>query len=103
MNCDSQWDSAERETISRPHFQISGSGARNSVADFKVQRGQNIIFNFVLILNEGDPASAVRIIFDSQNLGWSVNFVSAKINEPVHTLVSAAAMTGRDTPINVSA
>lgn len=58
---------------------------------------ENVGFRAVLVLNQGDAASAVGIILDTNYGGFHVALVALKIDKTIVTLMTTADVTCGDT------
>src|SRR5258705_7791844 len=87
------------------NFQASGDvGQRHGVADFRRRvnaaldgradgqslRGEDVGLLAVFVFDQGDEATAVRIIFDALDLGGDIVLGALEVDDAIHLLVAAA-------------
>ncbi len=73
------------------------------VAGIQALRRQDVGELAVLIFDERDESRAVRVVFQPLDGGGHIEFLPLEIDDPVGTLVTAAAPPGGDMPVHVPA
>ena len=72
-----------------------GTG-NNGGTDFQTERGEDVGFLAVRVLDEGDAASTVRIVLDADDGGWHILFAALEVDQTVVALVATADVTAGD-------
>jgi hypothetical protein len=65
-------------------------------SDFQAEWGEDVGLLAVLILDEGDAAGAVRIVFDADDGGWCIVLAALEVDQTVVALVATADVTAGD-------
>ena len=89
-----EWNAAEWHRIARlwSNFLAGNHGG----ADFETERGKDVGLHTIFILDEGDAAGAVRIVFDADHGCWHVILAALEVNETIVTLVTTTDVAGGD-------
>ena len=75
--------------------QVRGGGGAvlHGLADGQSVRGDDVALAAVLVFDEGDAGAAVRIVFDGEYGCLLAVAVAEEVDETIHPLVAAAAVT----------
>ncbi len=76
--------------------------ALNRSANLQTDRSQNVGLDTVSVLNEGDSAGTIRIIFDREHRCRNVALAALEVDKAILALVAATNVTGCDTAIVVT-
>src|SRR5262249_38838513 len=87
--CHPQRDAPERQTIAQPRFGLLA--AHDLVAGSKPFGGQDVAFFTVGVTHQRNPARAVRIVLNGDDFRPRGILVALEVDNPVHSLVAAAA------------
>jgi len=90
VNNRTDWDIPQCHCVTRTD--ISTLTAHHGVADRETLRRQNVRLLAVGVVNEGDAARAVRIVFNCCNAAGDTVFYATEIDNAVTTLVAATAV-----------
>jgi len=85
---------ADLQGISRKD--VRGFAGRDSGADFKTHRVQDVALVAVRVMQESDVGAAVRVVLDGSDLGRHAILVAPEIDHAVLLLVAAAAVPDDD-------
>jgi hypothetical protein len=83
-NC-TQWDTAHGQAIAG--FDIHIIPCLNRITNFYTSRRQDIPFFTVRVKKQCNIGRTVWVIFNGSNLGWDINLVPLKVNDPVLSFV----------------
>ncbi len=94
-------DVPERQRVPRPDV---GAGAGlDEVTHLHPVRHEDVALLSVLVVEEGDPRVAVRVVLHVSNLGGNGVLVALEVDDSVTTLVAAALVARRDPAVVVAA
>ena len=101
MDHSAQRNAADGQAVAR--HDICVFAAHYRIANLQADRSQDIALFTVSIVDQGDKASTVRIIFNRSHFSGNAVFGTLEINNAVFSLVSAASMANGDTAMSVTA
>src|SRR5918993_6128583 len=76
--------------------------AHHGLADFQACRGDDVTLFAIQVSHERDVRRAVRIVLDLRDATGNARLVALEINDPVKTLMAAAATTHSDAPVVIA-
>ncbi len=72
------------------------------MSDFQSDRCENVTLFAVEISDQSNMRRAIRIVFDLRDLSRNSDLVALEIDDPIMSLMTAAAATNRDTSVVVA-
>ncbi len=72
-------------------------------SDLQAIGGKDVSLFAVLVLDQGDEARAIGIVFDADDFGGHAIFIALEVDEAIKAFVAAAAMLGGDDAMMVAA
>lgn len=90
-----EWNCAEWHRVAR--FRGDVCTSNDGRADFEAERSEDVGLLAVLILDEGDAASAVRIVFDADDRCGCIVFATAEVDQAIVALVTTTDVAASDT------
>ena len=86
--------SAERHGVARLRSDVGPGDDGGS--DFQAEWREDVGLLSVFILDEGDAASAVRIVFDTDDGCWCIVLAAFEVDQTIVALVATTDVTGGD-------
>jgi hypothetical protein len=100
MNIASQRDVLQRQAVANIRRRIRAT--LQPITNLQIVGSQNVTLLAVDVMQQGNPGTAVRIVFNRRHFGRHAIFVSPKVNQPILSLVTTATMSNCDLALIVA-
>ena len=86
-------DVAQRQGVARPD--LAAMAGLQRLSHLHALRGEDVALLAVVVVEEQDPATAVRVVLEGSHLGRHAVLIAPEVDHPVLALVAATAVARR--------